>query len=139
VNHPKDVVEVAHPTQGVFHVRLVLFRAQEDANRQVLACFHLLGLEIVQVEIHRSGICVAKTAQDPIQSHQALEPLIVKQQIDPSPPLLYLLCIHQTDDDPFAQGLGVAGYGSDGGIVDLAIFQAANHGTVHAGALGQVG
>jgi hypothetical protein len=65
--------------------RCAFFRTQDQAHRRVFSLFHPMLACVIQVEVHLSGICIAKLADFEINDNQAVEPTVEKEQIDPKP------------------------------------------------------
>src|SRR5262249_49680754 len=78
--------------QGVAHQRIVLLRAEDEANRWVLVRAHPVLARVVEVEVHLPGIGMRELADLEVDHHETAQPSMEEQQVD-SIPLL-------TDPEP---------------------------------------
>src|SRR5260370_13298462 len=78
------------------NLRLIFVAAEDDADGWIVVGSHHLLLEIIEVEIHLSGVPMTKRSDLEIQQYVAAKETMVKDQVD----IVMLIA----DGDPFLPG-----------------------------------
>ena len=80
----------------VLNLRLIFVAAKDDSDGRIVVRSHHLLLEIIEVEIHLSGVPMTKRSDLEIQQYVAAKETMVKDQVD--------IVVLIADGDPLLPG-----------------------------------